>query len=114
MSDNEKWAWFTDDDPVPSLFRPEPSTSKSDSQGLRLDLLPAGAAKIPAASEALGKAIALHLEGKTDLAVKELTVAITGGENLSELYSALGHIQFELKRFVDAAQSYQRAAQADP
>ena len=47
MSENEKWAWFTDDDPSPALFRPEPSTSKADSQGLRLDIIPAGAAKTP-------------------------------------------------------------------
>src|SRR5881394_3547876 len=114
MSENEKWAWFTDDDPSPALFRPEPSTSKADSQGLRLDIIPAGAAKTPAASEALWKAIALHLEGKTDLALKELTAAIAGGDSPAELYSALGHIQFELKKFADAAQSYQKAAQADP
>ena len=60
MSDNEKWVWSSDDEPIPALFRPEPSTSKTDI-GLHLDLMPAGAAKSPAASASLGKALALHL-----------------------------------------------------
>src|SRR5260370_19594883 len=113
MSDNDKWVWASDDEPIPALFRPEPSTSKTDT-GVRLDLMAPGTAKTPAASASLGKAVALHLEGKTEAALKELTAAIAGGENLAELHAAMGHIQFELKRFEDAAKSYLKAAQVDP
>src|SRR6266566_813312 len=112
MSDNDKWVWSNDDEPIPALFRPEPSTSKTDT-GLRLDLMPADAAKTPAASASLGKAVALHLEGKTEAALKELTAAIDGGENLAELHAAMGHLLFELQRFDEAAKSYLKAAQAD-
>src|SRR5258708_5116057 len=113
MSENDKWVWSSDDEPIPALFRPEPSTSKTDA-GLRLDLMAPDTAKTPAASVSLGKALALHLEGKTEAALKELAGAIDGGENLAELHAAMGHIQFELQRFDDAAKSYLRAAQVDP
>ena len=49
MSDNDKWVWSNEDEPIPALLRPEPSTSKTDT-GLRLDLMAPGAAKTPAAS----------------------------------------------------------------
>src|ERR1022692_1563601 len=114
MSENDKWAWFSDDDPAPGLFRPETSASKADSPGLRLDVAPPGASKTPAGSASVGKAAALHVEGKTDAAIKELLSAIEGGEHLGELYSALGHLQFEQQKFDEAAGSYQKAAQVDP
>src|SRR5579859_4043904 len=102
MSENDKWAWFSDEDATPALFKPEPSSSKTDTPGLRLDIMAPDAALTPAGSASLGKAVALHLEGKSEAAVKELLSAIEGGENLAELHAALGHIQFELKQF-DAA-----------
>src|SRR5258706_9398325 len=111
MSDKEKWVWSNDDEPIPALFRPEPSRTDL---GLHLDLISPETAKTPAASASLGKAVALHLEGKTEAALKELSSAIDGGENLGELHAALGHIQFELQRYDDAAKSYLKAAQADP
>src|SRR5690242_6340119 len=98
MSDDEKWVWSNDDDPIAALFRAEPSTSKKD-LGLHIDLISPEAARTPAASATLGKAVALHLQGKTDAALKELSSAIDGGENLAELHAAMGHIQFELQRF---------------
>src|SRR5260221_11142385 len=110
---NDKWVWSNEDDPIPALFRPEPSTSKTD-PGLHLDLIAPDTAKTPAASASLGNAVALHLEGKTEAALKELSAAIDGGENLAELHAAMGHIQFELQRYDDAAKSYLKAAQADP
>src|SRR5204863_9149201 len=61
----------------------------------------------------LGKAVGLHLQGKTEAALKELSSAIEAGENLAELHGAMGHIQFELRRFDDAAKSYLKAAQTD-
>jgi tetratricopeptide (TPR) repeat protein len=62
----------------------------------------------------LGKALALHLDGKTEAALKELSSAIDGGENFAELHAAIGHILFELQRYGEAAKSYLKAAQADP
>src|SRR5580704_1353312 len=106
MSENDKWAWFSDEDAIPALLRPEPSGSKADLAGLRLDIIAPAAAKTPAGSASLGKAVALHLEGKTEAALKELLTAIEGGENLAELHSAMGHIQFELQQFDDAGKSY--------
>src|SRR5207248_10379979 len=91
-----------------------PTRRSSDLIGLRLDIVAPDVAKTPAGSASLGKAVALHLEGKTDAALKELASAIEGGENLAELHGAMGHIQFELQRFADAAKSYAKAAQADP
>src|SRR5260370_3910276 len=115
MSENDnQWAWFSEEDPIPALLRPEPSNSKSDPVGLRLDIMPLDAAKTPAGSASLGKAVALHLEGKTHAALKERLSAIEGGENLSELHSATRHIQFELQQLAQAAKSYAKAAQADP
>src|SRR6267143_6945934 len=114
MSENDKWAWFSDEDPIPALLKVEPSNSKTEAVGLRLDILAPDAVKTPAGSASLGKAVALHLEGKTEAALKELSSAIEGGENLAELHAAMGHIQFELQRYDDAAKSYLKAAQADP
>src|SRR5205823_11869582 len=110
---NDKWVWSNEDDPIPALFKPEPSTSKTDS-GLHLDLMPPETSRTPATSASLGNAVALHLEGKTEAALKELSAAIDGGENLAELHAAMGHIQFELQRYDDAGKSYLKAAQADP
>jgi hypothetical protein len=39
MSENDKWAWFSDEDPIPALLKAEPSNSKTDPVGLRLDIL---------------------------------------------------------------------------
>src|SRR5882762_7666130 len=86
MSDNDKWVWSTDEDPIPALFRPEPSTSRKEG-GLHLDLIPPETPKTPAASASLCKGVALHLEGKSDAALQELSAAIPGGENLAELHS---------------------------
>src|SRR5882724_236919 len=85
MSENDKWVWSSDEEPIAALFRPEPSTSKTDAV-LRLDPIAPDMAKIPAASASLGKALALHLVGKAEAALKELAGAIDGGENLAELH----------------------------
>src|ERR1700730_16297030 len=105
MSD-DKWAWFNEEDQIAALLKGEPSTSKTDAVGLRLDVMAPDAARTPASSAALGRAVALYLEGKTPAALKELSAAIEGGDNPAELYSAMGHIQFEVQQFEDAAASY--------
>jgi len=84
MSDNDKWVWSTDEDPIPALFRPEPSTSRKKAVSPRPDT--SGDTQDPGASASLGKGVALHLEGKSDAALQELSAAIQGGENLAELH----------------------------
>ena len=64
MGDNEKWAWFNEDEQIPALFRPEPSTSKTDVTGLHLDVMAPDAAKTPANSAALGQGHSLAPGGQ--------------------------------------------------
>src|SRR5512140_3211525 len=51
------------------------------------------------ASNALAKAVSLHLDGKPDEALSELYAALDRGEKEAEIYSALGHIHFQLEQF---------------
>jgi len=60
-------------------------------------------------ASALAKAVSLHLEGKRKEALQELKGAISSGGDSAEVYSAIGHIQFELEQYDDAAKSYTRA-----
>ncbi|MFN8685654.1 MAG: hypothetical protein ACK52Z_12220, partial [Acidobacteriota bacterium] len=57
---------------------------------------------------ALARAVALHLEGKRKEALKEIQDAIEDGEQDPELFSARGHLHFELEQFEEAARSYQK------
>src|SRR3954469_3940646 len=59
-------------------------------------------------ASALAKAVSLHLEGKRKEALQELKGAISSGGDSAEVYSAIGHIQFELEQYEDAAKSYTR------
>ncbi len=66
------------------------------------------------ATSALGRAVALHLEGKLKEALKELDGAIERGESSAEVHSARGHIQFELEQFEEAATSYTKLIELSP
>ncbi|HLJ17653.1 MAG TPA: tetratricopeptide repeat protein, partial [Bryobacteraceae bacterium] len=57
---------------------------------------------------ALAKAVSLHLEGKRKEALTELNTAIEAGDETVEIYSAKGHIQFELEQYDDAIKTYQK------
>lgn len=48
---------------------------------------------------ALARAVALHLEGKRKEALKEIHDALDAGQHDPELYSARGHLHFELEQF---------------
>lgn len=48
------------------------------------------------ASRYMARAVSLHLDGKPEEALKELQRAIAKGEKSAEIFSAMGHIQFEL------------------
>ena len=54
----------------------------------------------------LSKAVSLHLEGKLESAAKLLSKAIESGERDPGLYSALGHIQYEMRDYESAAATY--------
>ena len=61
-----------------------------------------------AVSPALARAVSLHLEGKHKDALKELNTALENGEESPEIYSAKGHLQFELEQFDDSVRSYEK------
>ena len=56
------------------------------------------------------KAVPLHLQGKSDEAIEELKRGVQKGLFLSELYSTLGQIYFEKKRYEEAADAYSKLA----
>ena len=90
-----------------------PKARKEDPKGA------AATAQAPAngqsgSSSALAKAVSLHLEGKRKEALQELKGAIAGGNESAEVYSAIGHIQFELEQYEDAAKSYTRLLSMKP
>src|SRR3954468_13911847 len=64
-------------------------------------------------SRTLSKAVSLHLEGKLDSAAHLLTKAIGDGETEPGLYSALGHIQYEMRDYEAAAATYARLLDID-
>ena len=62
----------------------------------------------------LSKAVSLHLEGKLEPAVRLLSKAIEGGEKEAGLYTALGHIQYEMRDFDGAALTYMQLVELEP
>ena len=62
----------------------------------------------------LARAVALHLAGKREEALKQLERAVDSGETSAEIYRAMGHIQFELEAFADAADSYRSLTDLKP
>src|SRR5919106_6860217 len=66
------------------------------------------------ASNALAKAVSLHLEGKRREALEELKKAAAHAGDTAEFCSAMGHIQFELEQYEDAARSYTKLLTIDP
>src|SRR5580692_7438174 len=67
-----------------------------------------------AASPALARSVALHLEGKRKEALREINTAIENGEESAEVLAAKGHIQFELEQYDDAVKTYERLLEAVP
>ncbi len=70
--------------------------------------------KPPKTPQCLVKAIVLHMEGKLEEAIKELQRAIKAGEKSADVYAALGHLQFEVGRFDQAAESYALVVEREP
>src|SRR5579863_9798735 len=65
-------------------------------------------------SRTLSKAVSLHLEGKRESAAKMLTKAIDSGERDASLYSALGHIHYEMRDYESAATTYAQLVGLEP
>lgn len=74
---------------------------------------PAGAST-QAAARHFAEAVALHLQGRREAALGELDSAEENGRDAAQISAARGHIQFELRRFEDAACSYSRLCELDP
>src|SRR5580704_13996030 len=60
------------------------------------------------------KAVTLHLKSDREGALAELDATEEYGGDAAQVNAARGHIQFELKRFEDAACSYSRLCEIDP
>src|ERR1051325_1459865 len=65
-------------------------------------------------SKSLSKAVSLHLEGKLDEAMRELRRTIEAGERHPALYSALGHVQYEVQEYAEAVNSYAQLLELEP
>ena len=66
------------------------------------------------ASSSLARAVAHHLDGRLREALAELNRAIDAGVANAEIYSAQGHLQFELERYDAAAASYEEVLKLLP
>src|SRR5947207_13921646 len=62
----------------------------------------------------LSKAVSLHLEGKLESAARLLSKAIDSGEKDLGLFTALGHIHYEMRDYEAAARAYQQLVELDP
>ena len=80
-------------------------------QPLPAPVIPERSKKVTAA---LSKAVALHLEGKLEEAARLLDQPILAGEQDAALYSALGHIRYELRDYAAAAAAYGQLAELEP
>ena len=73
-----------------------------------------GGEKAAGSQSHLARAVTLHLAGKREEALKQLQRAIAANEASAEIYRAMGHIQFELGNFDEAAKSYRILVQVKP
>src|SRR3954469_21323295 len=62
----------------------------------------------------LARAVALHLAGNREDALKELQRALAANAASPEIYRAMGHIQFEMGDYRQAAKTYRQLTQLKP
>src|SRR5215213_169000 len=62
----------------------------------------------------LARAVALHLAGKRDEALQQFQKAIAAKDASPEIFRAMGHIQFEMANYEDAAKTYRKLTQLKP
>jgi len=65
-------------------------------------------------SRSLATAVSLHLEGKAEEALRELRKAVERGESKPAMYSAMGHILYELQRYQEAVEAYSKLVEVEP
>ena len=65
-------------------------------------------------SRSLATAVSLHLEGKAEEALRELRRAVERGENKPAIFSAMGHILYELQRYQEGVEAYSHLIQLEP
>src|SRR5215467_6865223 len=65
-------------------------------------------------AESMTKAALLEIAGKKEEALAELCRARDAGERAPKLLGAIGHMQFDLRHFVDANQSYEESLRLEP
>ena len=71
-------------------------------------------APVDGAAAVLGRAVALHMEGKLKEALGELQSGIgTHGEQ-PEMLAAIGHLQCELEQYDEAVKTYGRLLELSP
>jgi tetratricopeptide (TPR) repeat protein len=95
----------------------------AEADSLKSDIIKLGPLTVPAPAKkpdkteprtTLARAVVLHLDGKPEDALDTLTLAVEGGDQQPELFSALGHIQFDLGKYADASRSYFTLLEMDP
>src|SRR5215472_6697605 len=64
-------------------------------------------------TETMAAAAMFEISGKTEEALGELRRVPDSGAQSAKLYTATGHLQFELGRFREAAETYERSARLD-
>ena len=67
-----------------------------------------------AGSGHLARAVSLHLAGKHQEALQQLTQAVATNQGSPEVYRAMAHIYFELENFKEAARAYSTLVQLKP
>src|SRR5947209_19104267 len=83
-------------------------------QSIRSTPAPAAVPATPSPQGHLARAVALHLAGNREEALRQLEAALKAGETSAEIYRAMGHIQFEMGSYEDSGQSYRSLLKLKP
>src|SRR5438045_7182813 len=96
----DQWLWVVDEELVQALVANDAVDARSQKREIK--------------SSALAKSLVLNAEGKTDAALQELTAALEAGEDLPEIYWTKGHLEFQLRKYDEAVQSYSKVLERFP
>ncbi len=97
---NDRWMWFIDDAPLQALLRAEAGVPNMDMRA--------------ASSPELVHAISLHMEGRNEEALAELTQAAAESNQPGEVYAALGQLLFEAGNLQEASIQFAQHARIEP
>lgn len=96
---NDQWTWYVDESLVEALLK---------------DDGPAGMTARRPSPEAVGRALSMHADGRSEEAIAELQASVERGQDVAEALSAMGHIFFGQRKFEEAAARYAKAGESDP